>query len=199
MEAGREKNMIKSVINIQASREEVYSVLVDYNDWRSWVPGCQTCTITSSDGNRTEADLVLSGMKTISLSMRFEAQENQSLRFELTKSKDLKSYAGIYRLMDAASGGGAVVIAELEMDAGAMVPKFMLDKMVRKSLEDMGKALQGRVKAKAAAAPVAAGAARARAGAPAAQKKRARRILQISRTGAGYRVWYMGKIYRSDG
>jgi ribosome-associated toxin RatA of RatAB toxin-antitoxin module len=188
--------MIKSVINVEASREQVYSVLVDYNAWTTWVPGCQTCTITSSNGNRTEADLVLSGMKTIALGMRFEADENQSLRFELTKSKDLKSYAGVYRLMDAASGSGTVVITELEMDAGALVPKFMLDRVVRKSLDDMGKALQGRVKKKAAAAPVAA----APAGAPAARKKRARRILQISRTAAGYRVWYMGKVYhRSDG
>jgi len=189
--------MIKSVINVEASREQVYSVLVDYDGWTSWVPGCRTCTITSSNGNRTEADLVLSGMKTIALSMRFEAEENQSLRFELTKSKDLKSYAGVYRLMDAASGSGAVVITELEMDAGAMVPKFMLDKVVRKSLDDMGKALQARVKSKAAAAPVAAA---APAGAPAERKKRARRILQISRIKAGYRVWYMGKVYyRSDG
>jgi ribosome-associated toxin RatA of RatAB toxin-antitoxin module len=192
--------MIKSVMNVEASREQVYSVLVDYDAWTAWVPGCQTCKITSSNGNRTEADLVLSGMKTISLSMRFEAEENQSLRFELTKSKDLKSYSGVYRLMDAASGSGAVVITELEMDAGAMAPKFMLDKLVRKSLDDMGKALQSRVKAKAAAAPVAAVPARARAGAPTARKKRSRRILQISRTAAGYRVWYLGKVYhRSDG
>ena len=93
--------------------------------------------------------------------------------------------------MEAANGQGTVVISEINMDAGAMVPKFMADRIMRKALDDMGKALQSRIKSSpaAAAAPGAA--------APAIKKgrKRSRRILQVSRMPSGTRIWYLGNVF----
>jgi hypothetical protein len=48
--------------------------------------------------------------------------------------------------MDSADGGGTVMIAELEIDAGAMAPKFLVDRMVKKALDETGNALKKYVK-----------------------------------------------------
>jgi carbon monoxide dehydrogenase subunit G len=182
--------MLKSVLNLDAPRDRVYTVLSGFDTYSQWVPGCKKCTILSASGNQTETELVLEGLKTLTVVLRFEGDPGQSLRFEMTKSTDLKAYSGEYRLMEAASGAGTVVISEINMDAGAMVPKFMADRIMRKSLDDMGKALQARIKASMAEAPVVMTPSAIRKG-----RKRNRRILQISRTPAGTRIWYLGKVY----
>lgn len=181
--------MIKSVLNVNAARDVVFRILADYGAYASWVPGCARSTVLSTTGTRAETELVLEGMKTITVVLAFDATENQGVRFELVKSADLKNYRGEYRLMDAASGGGTVVIAEIEMDAGAMVPRFMVDRIVKKALEDMGKALHARVKS--APPQVEAAAAAGHGG----HKRKRRRVLQIANTPTGPRIWYVGRLY----
>jgi hypothetical protein len=112
----------------------------------------------------------------------------------MISGKDLKAYNGAYRLMDSADGRGTVVIAEMEIDAGAMVPKFMVDRVAKKSIDDTGAAL----KKYAAKVPVTAGAA---AQAPVAKpaeaprRRRARKIIQVTKTSAGYCVWLQGETF----
>jgi hypothetical protein len=100
--------------------------------------------------------------------------------------------------MDAADGKGTVVIAEMEIDAGAMVPKFMVDRIAKKSIDDTGNALKEYVKkvpSQAGAAPKAAAPARAAEAKP----RRARRIMQVIKTADGYRVWMNGETYNIKG
>jgi len=182
--------MIKLVLNVDSPREVVYQILTDYAAYTSWLPGCRRCTIISSTGNQTDVETVIDGMKTITMQLRFEAELEQSVRFSLIKSKDLKAYSGEYRLMDAASGAGTVIITEIEMDAGAMVPKFMLQRLVHKVLEDTGKALQNRSREFATKAVT------AKAPGTSSQKRR-RRILKIARTAEGSRIWYLGRMYEA--
>ena len=134
--------MIKAVINVPAARQQVFSVLTDYSGYRNWVPGCEACTVTSQSGNSADAQIVVASMKRIEMSLRFEAQPIQSLAFRMTKGKELKAYSGTYRLMDATDGAGTVVIAELEIDAGMMVPRFMVDRISKKMIDDTGVALR---------------------------------------------------------
>ncbi|HVE17356.1 MAG TPA: hypothetical protein VNB29_11510, partial [Chthoniobacterales bacterium] len=109
----------------------------------------------------------------------------------MTKSRDLKGYSGTYRLMTAADQKGTVVIAELEIDAGFMAPKFMVDRMATKALQDTGEALNGYLKQ----APSPAVAAPQR---PRAEKemkpRRSKHVLRVVKTQAGYRVWLLGEI-----
>ena len=184
--------MIRAVINVPASRQQVFHVLTDYSGYRSWVPGCEACTVTSQSGNSADAQIVVSSMKRIEMSLRFEAAPIQSLAFRMTKGKELKAYSGTYRLMDATDGAGTVVIAELEIDAGMMVPRFMVDKMSRKMIDDTGVALRKHL---AGARIPTAVAQAAQSAAKAAAPRRARRLLRITKTDAGYKIWLQGETY----
>jgi hypothetical protein len=185
--------MIKSVLNLDAARGLTYRILTDYAAYSSWVPGCSRSTVLSSDGTRAQTELVLAGMKTVTVVLAFDAAENLGIRFELVRSADLKDYRGEYRLMDAANGKGTVLISEVEMDAGTMVPRFMLDRMIRKALEDMGKALQARVKTVQAEPAIPEGPAHG------SHLNRPRRLLQIANTASGIRIWYLGRLYDPRG
>jgi len=184
--------MIKAVINVPAPRQMVYSVLTDYPGYRNWVPGCEQCTILSQSGNSADTQIVVSSMKRIEMSLRFEAQPIQSLSFRMTQGKDVKAYSGTYRLMDATDGKSTVLIAELEIDAGMMVPRFMVDRISKKMIDDTGSALRKHMES--VTIPTAAAQA-ARAAAREARPRRARRLLRITKTASGYKIWLQGETY----
>lgn len=188
--------MIKAVINVPAPRHQVYAVLTDYAKYEAWLPGCKEARVTAQNGASTDTEITIASMKTMSMALRFEADGSQGLTFRLLRSSDLKGYSGSYRLMDAADGSGTVVITEMELDAGAMVPKFMVDRMAKKSIDDTGAALREYLKKlPPAAAPAvpASSAPTAKPAAPSVKRKRARRILRVTKTGVGLEIWYMGR------
>jgi hypothetical protein len=183
--------MIKVVFNVQAPRQNVYAILTDYAGYKKWVPGCERCDVLSSTGNVTETQVVMNSAKRMELTLRFEAEPIQSLRFRMTKSRDLKGYSGTYRLMNAADQKGTVVIAELEIDAGFMAPKFMVDRMATKALQDTGEALNGYLKQAPSPAVAASPGPRAEKD---MKPRRNKHVLRVVKTQAGYRVWLLGEI-----
>jgi carbon monoxide dehydrogenase subunit G len=184
--------MIKAVINVAAPRTQVFSILSDYPNYNKWVPGCERANVTSSSGNTADVDIVISSMKRIELGVRFEAQPSQALTFRMTRGKELKAYSGTYRLMDSTDGAGTVVIAELEIDVGMMVPKFMVDKMTRKMMDDTGVAMRKYI---SSAPPVAAAKAPAAHAVAPGKRRRARNIMRVTKTADGYSVWLMGETF----
>lgn len=184
--------MIKAVIHLTAPRWQVFSALTDYPHYREWVPGCEQCRVVSQSGNSSETRIVLNSMKRIELGVRFEAQPTQSLSFRMVKGKEIKAYSGTYRLMDSTDGRGTVVIAELEIDVGIMFPKFMVDRVARKMMDDTGVALRKYLQT--ARMPTGALAAEPRR-VPEAKPRRARKILRVTKAADGYRVWLMGESF----
>jgi uncharacterized protein YndB with AHSA1/START domain len=188
--------MIKAVINVEAPREHVFQVLTDFPKYKLWLPGCEKCDVTATSGATTDTDIVVNGMKKMRMGLRFEAQPTQLINFRMLNSSDLKAYSGSYRLMDSADGKGTVVIAEMEIDAS--VPRFMLDRVAKKSMEETGNALKQYAKS----IPVETSSAARAVAAPhpaAAQRRRAKRIMQVIKTADGYTVWMMGETYRIKG
>jgi carbon monoxide dehydrogenase subunit G len=182
--------MIKALFNVEASRQSVYSILTDYASYAKWIPGCERCAILSASGNVTDTHIVINSMKRMELQLRFEAEPLQSLRFRMTKGKDLKGYSGTYRLMSATDQKGTVIIAELEIDAGFMAPKFMVDRVAAKALQDTGQALQkylssgdaGRVSAIAV-----------KQADKESKPRRNKSILRVVQTSSGYNIRLFGE------
>jgi len=183
--------MIKAVINVEAPSQHVFNVLTDFPHYREWIPGCEQCTVTSRSGSVTDTDIVLSSPRRMELGLRFEAQPPQVLNFRMVRGKEMKSYVGTYRLIEAADGKGTVVVAELDIDAGFMVPKFMVDKISKKLIDETGNALRKYV----ATLGIAAAAAQTKKAAAETKPRRARRILRVIKTPEGYRVWLHGQIF----
>ncbi|MBI2821143.1 MAG: SRPBCC family protein [Acidobacteria bacterium] len=183
--------MIKSVMNIEAPRPHVYAILADFSRYNEWLPGCVRSKIVSDSANTVETEFTLSGIKTMTLGLRYLLEPNEHLNYRLVKGKDLKTYEGSWRLMDSADGSGTVVVGEMEMDVGG-VPAFVLARMAKKAIDDVREALRKRARELPVAPPVGTAAAAAAVAPPPRKHKR---ILHVMRIGGGYRVWMMGETY----
>jgi carbon monoxide dehydrogenase subunit G len=182
--------MIKSVLNVAAPRAQVFQALTDFARYATWVPGCEKCQIVNAKGDVTDIDLVINSIRRLELGLRFEAEPVQSIRFRMTRGKDIKGYSGTYRLMDSADRKGTVVISELEIDGGFLAPKFIVDRVAGKALHDTGEALKkylGTVEYKAEPA--------AAATQPEARRKRNKHIVRVVGTPTGYQVRFFGENY----
>jgi uncharacterized protein YndB with AHSA1/START domain len=184
--------MVKIAIQVPAPRSAVFAVLSDYARYPQWVPGCEKCSIVSAQGQISTIEIVMNSMKRTTMGLRFDVEPDQLLKFELVSSKDVKAYAGSYKLMNSTEGG-TLLVTELELDAGPLAPKFMVDRMVKSSIDATGVALQKQVKLipqTAEAAPVAVKEPRADK-----KAKRPKTLIRVFRTEAGERIWYAGRIF----
>ncbi len=192
--------MIKSVFQIDAPRERLFGILTDYARYPEWMPGCKEAKIVSQKEASAQVELTIASVKTISMGLEFDLTPIQLISFRKFSGKDIKEYAGCWRLMNASDGAGTVIVGEMEMDAGAMVPKFMVTRMAEKSISQTAEALKGRVATApptpkyevAAAPPVVAAAPGA---APEPTIRRRKRLVHVLQSGPDYRVWLMGKTY----
>ncbi len=188
--------MVKIATQINWERAEVYAVLSNFANYPKWFPGCEGMVIHSSADNTTVVDITLNGLKKTVMNLKYVCEPDVLIKFELVKPGDVNAYVGSYRLMNADSGTGVVLVQEVDLDAGA--PKFIVDRMMKKSLEECGAALVKMAKSRppAAAAPVAAA-----GGAPepaAVKKKRARCLLRVVKIDSGDEVvWFGGKTFVS--
>jgi carbon monoxide dehydrogenase subunit G len=195
--------LTKSVFQIDASRERLYGIISDFARWSEWFPGCKDAKIVTDKGNTKQVEITLASVKTITMGLEFDLTPTQLINFRKYSGKDVKDYCGSFRLMNASDGAGTVVMGEMEMDAGAMVPKFMVGRIMEKSLAQTAEALKQRVNTAPpgpkfdTAEPVAAGAGSAGVGVVAARAVPARRkrVLHVLQAGDGYRVWLMGKTH----
>ncbi|MCU1330359.1 MAG: hypothetical protein JWN34_5729 [Bryobacterales bacterium] len=140
--------MVQVVNQVGSPRPVVFGVLTDFENYPAWVPDCEQAVITSKDENVTNVDITMNGMKKVTLSVQFQCEKDEFIRFQLAgQSSDVKTYSGTYRLRNAEGDGGTVVVAELDVDAGLLVPQMLVDSMVKKSLKESGSALNSYAKA----------------------------------------------------
>ena len=185
--------MVKIATQINWERAEVYAVLSNFANYPKWFPGCEGMVIHSSADNTTVVDITLSGLKKTVMNLKYVCEPDVLIKFELVKPGDVNAYVGSYRLMNADSGTGVVLVQEVDLDAGA--PKFIVDRMMKKSLEACGAALIKMAKERPASAPAGGGASAAPV---AAKKKRARCLLRVVKTDSGEeQIWYGGKTFVS--
>ena len=130
--------------------------------------------------------MVVNTIRKLRVGVRFEAEPDQQLRFELVSGKDLRKYSGFYRFVTAADGKGTVMFAELALEVPSM-PQFVTDSMARKALGQLSAAFKNYVEKLPGAGAGDAEASQVDAAAPAAPR-RARRLLQIVKRPGGYRV-----------
>ena len=197
--------MTKSVFQIDAPKDRLFGIISDFPRWSEWFPDCKEAKVVSDKGNTKQVEITLASIKTIVMGLEFDLTPTQLINFHKYSGKDVKEYAGSFRLMNASDGAGTVVMGEMEMDAGSLVPKFMVGKIMEKSLAKTAEALKQRVHtappgpvfetAESVAAVAAPGAAPGSVAPSVAQvvPVRRKRMVHVVQSGNGYRVWLMGK------
>ncbi|HWC95870.1 MAG TPA: SRPBCC family protein [Candidatus Sulfopaludibacter sp.] len=185
--------MIKAVINVDAPRQQVFSALAGFAQYAEWVPSCEQCEVLAVNGSLTDVRVVMNSAKRIDVGLRFEASPTQLLKFWMIKGTDIKRYAGTYRLMDAADQKGTVVIAELDVDAGFMAPRFLVDGMTSRALRDTGEALKKFVRTMSATETVA-----AQGTVDGDLAIRRKPLVRIVKTPLGYRTWLFGQYSTTE-
>ena len=190
--------MTKSVFQIDASRERIFGIIADFERWNEWFPGCKSAKIVADKGSSKQVEITLASMKTITMGLEFDLTPTQLVNFRKYSGSDVKDYVGSFQLKNASDGAGTVVIGEMEMDAGALVPKFMVGRIMEKSLQQTAEALKQRVhtapptpKFETAEPEVIAPGA-GEEGKPVVRRKR---VIHVLQTGDAYRVWIMGKTH----
>jgi carbon monoxide dehydrogenase subunit G len=193
--------LAKAVFQIDAPKDRLFGIIADFPRWSEWFPGCKEAKVVTDKGNTKQVELTLASIKTLIMGLEFDLTPTQLVNFRKYSGKDVKEYAGSFRLMNASDGAGTVVMGEMDMDAGSLVPKFMVGKIMEKSLAQTAEALKARVNtappgpvyetAEAVAAPAAPGA--AVAATPQVVPVRRKRMVHVIQSGNGYRVWLMGK------
>ena len=182
--------MIRSVVNVDAPRPQVFHTLTDFAHYIKWVPGCERCQIVHASRNVIDVEITINSIRRLQLVLRFETEPVHSIRFRMTKGKDIKGYSGTYRLMDSADRRGTVVIAELEIEAGFLAPNFIVDMAARKALRDVGTALKAYVHTAEHKADGATIATRT-----ATRRKRDKRVVLVVKTPTGYQVRFFGESF----
>ncbi|HXJ38450.1 MAG TPA: SRPBCC family protein [Bryobacteraceae bacterium] len=188
--------MVKVVTQMNASRSVVYGLLTDFSTYPLWMGGCEKALVSNVTGNVSMVNITLNSMKKVQMGVKFECEQDVVINFEMVSGTDLKVYKGSYRLMNGASDEQSVMVTELDLDAG--MPKFIVDKMTKKSVEEAGTALNKLAKSRPA--PVAAAGAVSAAAEPddkpVVKPKRSRCVLRVIRTDSGEeQVWYGGKTF----
>jgi ribosome-associated toxin RatA of RatAB toxin-antitoxin module len=189
--------LTKSVFQIDASKDRLFEIIADFNRWSEWFPSCKEAKIVTDKGATVQVELTLASVKTITMGLEFDLTPTQLINFRKYSGKDVKEYAGSFRLMNASDGAGTVVMGEMEMDAGSMVPKFMVGKIMEKSLAHTAPVTSKYASAEVAAAAPAGGVPGAAPGVGAAQPLpvRRKRMVHVLQSADGYRVWVMGRTH----
>ena len=134
--------MIRSVLHIEAPRDQVFAVLTDYPRYREWFPGCEHSAVVAKMDGSVEAEFVINIVRRVRIGMRFVAQPSRTLSFRMIKGRDLRSYSGSYRLADSADGRGTTLIAEMRVELNSFVPGFVVSHFARRSMDETGASLK---------------------------------------------------------
>lgn len=189
--------MTKSVFQIDAPKDRLYGIISDFARWGEWFPNCKETKIVSEKGNSKQVEVTLAIVKTITMGLEFDLTPTQLINFRKYSGKDVKDYIGSFRLMNASDGAGTVVMGEMELDAGAMAPKFLVNRMMEKSLAQTAEALKQRIHTAPPTPVFETGEPVAIAGATVSSSQKAparrKRMVHVIQSGEGYRVWLMGK------
>ena len=137
--------MTKSVFRIDAPKDRLFGIIADFERWSEWFPGCKEAKIVIDKGTLLQVQITLSSVKTITIGLEVDLTPTQLISFRKYSGKDVKHYCGSFRLMNPSDGAGTVVMGAMEMDAGVMVPKFMVERIMEKSLAQTAEALKARV------------------------------------------------------
>lgn len=131
-----------SSIDVDASAEELFDIVVDLEAYPDWVQGVKAVEVHEEDGDgrpRRASMTVDAMIREVNYTLNYELEYPDVVSWTAEPGKDLKQIDGSYRF-EVNDEGGTTVHYELTIDPNFRIPGFML-KQAQKAI--MSSALHG--------------------------------------------------------
>jgi len=134
-----------SSIDINAAPEQVMAVIVDFEDYPSWVQGMKQVEVVQRDaeGRAEQVHFDLDAGVKDSYTLAYDYAGSHTLRWHLVEGKLMRSMDGTYEL--AASGAGTHVIYRLAVDLAIPMIGMLRRKAEKVIIDTALKGLKKRV------------------------------------------------------
>lgn len=118
-------------VRIDAPIERVWAILVDYGRYPEFVPGVKECRVVGTEGGARlveyEADI---GIRRIRYVLALKEERPRRLSWGLVRGDLLSLSDGSWDLREDGGGTLARYTAEIQVSRPALVPKFVVDRVV---------------------------------------------------------------------
>ncbi len=118
-------------VRIDAPIDRVWAILVDYGRYPEFVPGVKECRVVGTEAGARlveyEADI---GVRRIRYVLSLKEERPHRLSWGLVRGDLLSLSDGAWDLREDGGGTLARYTAEIQVSRPALVPKFVVDKVV---------------------------------------------------------------------
>lgn len=132
---------VRQSIEIDATPEQVYDVIVDFERYPSFVPNQSGARILHQDADRWEVEFELQIVKRLSYTLMLSGERGKSLRWQLVRGDMMKKNDGGW-LLEALPDGRTKATYDIEVGMKGFVPKSISTKLVGTTLPENLKAFK---------------------------------------------------------
>lgn len=135
---------VRRSIEIDATPEQVYDVIVDFERYPSFVPNQSGARVVRNDGHQWEVEFELQVVKRLTYTLKLTGVPGRSLRWQLVRGDMMKKNDGGWTL-EALPDGRTKATYDIEVGMKGFVPKSISNKLVETTLPENLKAFKGEV------------------------------------------------------
>ena len=118
-------------IDVNAAPGDLYAVITSYAEYAEFLPGIESATVLSRDGNTVCVRFVLNIVKRVTYTLALVEDPPLAVRWSLVEG-DLRANAGSWQL--APTGSGVRATYKVEVEVGMFVPGAILSRLVGETL-----------------------------------------------------------------
>lgn len=138
---------VKAAILIDSPTPHVWNIMIDCEQAPDFVPGLRSCRVVRHEEN---SDIIEHRVKFSwylpTITYRFRAQYRGLQKIEFTRVEgDLRELEGSWTLKQVDDGRKTIVVYSVYVDAGFLVPQWLVRRILRGNLPDLLLALRKRV------------------------------------------------------
>jgi ribosome-associated toxin RatA of RatAB toxin-antitoxin module len=130
---------VKAAILIDSPTPHVWNIMIDCEQAPDFVPGLRSCRVVRHEGS---SDIIEHRVKFSwylpTITYRFRAQYRGLQKIEFTRVEgDLRELEGSWTLKQVDDGRKTIVVYSVYVDAGFLVPQWLVRRILRGNLPDL--------------------------------------------------------------
>jgi ribosome-associated toxin RatA of RatAB toxin-antitoxin module len=143
----RDKARVRAAIFIDSPAQQIWNIMVDCDRAPEFVPGLRGCKVLEQN---EDSDIIEHRVKFSwflpTVTYIFRAHYRDFSRIDFTRvGGDLRELEGNWILEQPDDGQGTIVVYSVYVDAGFLVPQWLIRRILRGNLPDLLLALRNRV------------------------------------------------------